>query len=84
MEKTIDITEIQAKLSRIRKSCSTPEHYTSLRRYRELYEERLKRYSEDFNYRLRVDFMLLMVVSFFSASIVGAAVFGLLMKIFSH
>lgn len=73
--KTMDLNYLQKKISRVRKSCVTPQQKEAYYRYVKLYRELLTRYNNDFGYQVRFDFKLLVITSLLIA--LGIVVLGL-------
>lgn len=58
---TIDLNYLQKKLNSVRKSCVTPEQKAAYKQYVQLYRNWMGRYNNEFGYRVKVDFMLMML-----------------------
>ena len=74
------ITQLQRKVNSVAKSCVTPEQKASARRFYHLYKAVLKRYNEDFGYRVKVDMLMLTVISLIIALGAGVTVLYLFSK----
>jgi hypothetical protein len=64
------VMTLPEKLSKVRKSCKTPEHFKALKRYRQLYDAAVKRYNNDWGYRAKIDAGLLVITSTLCAAII--------------
>lgn len=74
------ITQLQRKVNSVAKSCVTPEQKASARRFYQLYKAKLKRYNEDFGYQVKVDMLMLTVISLIIAMGAGVTVLYLFSK----
>lgn len=67
-EVTTKIATMQDKISKVRKSCITPDHRKVYQRYRELYSLRMKEfresYQKDLTFRAKVDGWMLLISGF--------------------
>lgn len=74
------ITQLQRKVNSVAKSCVTPEQKASARRFYHLYKAVLKRYNEDFGYQVKVDMIMLTLISLIIAMGAGLTVLYLFSK----
>lgn len=74
------ITQLQRKVNSVGKSCVTPEQKASARRFYHLYKAKLKLYNEDFGYQVKVDMLMLTVISLIIALGAGVTVLYLFSK----
>lgn len=76
--KTMNLNFVKDKVSKVRKSCVTPEQKSVYRKYQELYRGTLARYNSDYKYQIRVDTMMLIgtgaVIALFAATFIVAAI----------
>jgi len=82
--KAIDFNAVQLKLSKVRKSCVTPEQKSVYRRYAQLYRNLIAKYNNDYQYAIRIDAMMLLVTSALLAAIAVTGGVMLIAKILSH
>jgi hypothetical protein len=79
-----ELNFLQNKVSKVRKSCVTPEQKSTYQRYAELYRERIARYNDDFRYRLRVDAIAMAITSFLVAGFLAFIIVAMILRSLNH